>query len=196
MVINFDSNTDLSLAHLAQNGDSEAFGKLYDIYIKNIYGFVYYKTMNKEVAEDITSSVFMKAWKNIKQFREESFAAWLYAIARHAVIDHYRKSKENINIEDCWDLADKKDFLEQIDTDLQISDIKEAMKSLSGTEREVIIMRFWLELSFKDIAERLNKNEGAVKMSLSRALNNLRDKIPLALIILGPGIINICKRMN
>lgn len=182
--------------HLAQNGNSEAFGKLYDIYIKSIYDFVYYKTFNKETAEDITSLVFMKAWKNIAQFREESFVAWLYSIARNAVIDHYRRNRENLDIEDFWDIADQKDMLSQVDIDLKIGDIKKAMQSLSTTEREILIMRFWLDLSFKEIAERLNKNEGAVKMALSRTLNNLRSTIPLALIILAPGIINICKKMN
>ncbi len=196
MAIIQDKMKDLNLALQAQSGDQSAFGILYDAYVKHIYDFVYYKTLNKEVAEDITSIIFIKAWKNIRQFNTESFMAWLYSISRNAIIDYYRSNKGNINIEDCWDLADKSNFLEKIDVDLKIEKIKEAMKSLSLVERDIIIMRFWLDIPFKDIAERLGKNEGAVKMALSRSLKNLKNKIPLALIILAPGIINICKKLN
>lgn len=187
---------ELNLALAAKSGNSESFGRLYEIYIKKIYDFIYYKTLNKEVAEDITSIVFIKAWNKIEQFREGSFSAWLYMIARNAVTDYYRREKGYDNIDDCWDLADKTDFLTTIDRDLDVDLIKEAMKSLKDQEREILIMRFWLDLSFSEIAERLNKKEGAVKMALGRTLKDLKNKVPLAMIILWPEIINICKKIN
>ena len=191
-----DMHADISILSAAKSGDTTAFGKLYDLYIKKIYDFIYYKTLNKEVAEDITSTVFMKAWKNIQQFSSGSFAAWLYAIARNATSDYYRSLQNNLDIEDCWDLADKTNFLEQIDVDLKVDSIKEAMQSLRSQDREIIIMRFWLDLSFKEIAEQLNRQEGAVKMSLSRALKKLREQLPLVSLIFWPVIINICKKIN
>ncbi len=194
MGIQLKEDFDLVLA--AQKGNSESFGRLYDIYIKKIYDFIYYKTLNKDVAEDITSLVFLKAWDKIAQFKNGSFAAWLYMIARNSVIDHYRQQKVNVNIEDCWDIADKNDFLGQVDQNLNIEIIREAMKCLKNQEREVLIMRFWLGLSFKEIAERLDKSEGAIKMTLGRSLKILKTKIPLLIIILWPGIINICKKLN
>jgi len=196
MAMNIQQQNDLSLVLEAQKGSSESFGRLYDIYIKKIYEFVYFKTLNKEVAEDVTSTVFLKAWDKIKQFKEGSFSAWLYMIARNAVTDHYRREKFHDDIDDCWDLSDGADFLGQIDNDLNVEIIREAMKSLKTQEREILIMRFWLGLSFREIAERLEKKEGAIKMSLSRTLKSLKTKVPLAIIILWPGIINICKKMN
>jgi len=187
---------DILIISAAKSGDAHAFGKLYDAYIKKIYDFIYYKTLNKEVAEDITSTVFMKAWKNIKQFSSGSFSAWLYAIARNATSDYYRSLQNNLDIDDCWDLADKTNFLEKIDVDLKIDNIKEAMQSLKSLDREIIIMRFWLGLSFKEIAEQLGRQEGAIKMSLSRALNNLRKQLPLLTLIFWPELINICKKIS
>jgi DNA-directed RNA polymerase specialized sigma24 family protein len=67
------------------------------------------------------------------------------------------------------------------------------MSSLKASDRELIIMRLWLDMSFKDIAEQMGKTEGAVKMSFGRALISLKNKIPLALIILWPELIKIWK---
>ena len=180
----------------AQAGNSDAFGELYDFYIKKIYDFIYYKTLNKDNAEDLTSITFTKAWKNIFQFSNGSFSAWLYMIARNTVTDYYRGQKETTNIEDCWDLNDGEDFLSRIDNNLKIESIKKALSELKSDERELVIMRLWLDLTFKEIAERCAKNEGAVKMSYSRVILKLRDKIPLAILILWPEIINICKKIS
>lgn len=188
-----NQTSDLILIRQAQAGQSEAFGKIYDLYIKKIYDFVYYKTLHKNTAEDIVSEVFLKAWKNINQFKDGSFSAWLYTIARNAIIDNYRKQQDLIDIDDCWDLADGQDFLTKIDSDLKVEKIKQAMSSLKASDRELVIMRLWLDMSFKDIAEQLGKTEGAVKMSFGRALINLKGKIPLALIILWPELIKIWK---
>lgn len=181
----------LQLVSAAKQGDAESFGRLYDGHIKPIYDFIFYKTLNKEIAEDITSTVFMKAWKNIAQCQVESFSAWLYAIARRAVSDYYRQKKENIDIDDCWDLADPVDVLMNIENNLQMEIIKEELQKLSSQDREIIIMRFWLGLSFQEIAASLNKKEGAVKMALSRALKEMRTQIPVSLIIIAPVIIKI-----
>ncbi|MFZ2310227.1 MAG: sigma-70 family RNA polymerase sigma factor [Patescibacteria group bacterium] len=188
-----NQTSDLILIREAQAGQSEAFGKIYDLYIKKIYDFIYYKTLHKNTAEDIVSEVFLKAWKNINQFKDGSFSAWLYAIARNAIIDNYRKQQDLIDIDDCWDLADGQDFLNKIDENLKIEKIKQAMSSLKASDRELIIMRLWLDMSFKDIAEQTGKTEGAVKMSFGRALVSLKNKIPLALIILWPELIKIWK---
>jgi RNA polymerase sigma-70 factor (ECF subfamily) len=196
MAIISPPQSDLDLVERAQAGDGAAFGELYDIYIKPIYNFIFYKTLIKETAEDITSIVFTKAWQKIEQFKGESVAAWLYAISRNAVADYYRSEKNNLNIEDFWDLADTDNFLEKIDSGLAFGEIKKAMGQLSAREREIIIMRFWLGLSFKEIAASLEKQEGAVKMTLKRSLQAIKNKIPLALIILGPNIINICQIKN
>lgn len=184
-----EPNHELDLIRAAKNGSQSAFGQLYDAYVKKIYDFIYYKTMNRDNAEDITSEVFMKAWKNISQFQGDSLAAWLYSISRNAVIDYYRRQKTTTDIEDCWDLSSDSDLLDKTDQSLRMEVIRQALKELSPREREIIIMRLWLDLSFKEISERLEKQEGAVKMAFKRSLIKLKSKVPLAIFLIWPSLI-------
>lgn len=188
--------TENELVKLAQNGDRSAFSQLYDFYIRKIYDFVYYKTLNQEWAEDIVSHVFLKAWQNISSYRQNSFSSWLYTIARNTVIDFYRREKQHKDIDDVWDLASDSDLFNEVDSSLQIKKIKEAMSELKSLERDVIIMRFWLDMPFNEIASKLNKNEGAVKMMLKRAIEKIRGEVLIMIIFSSPQIINIWKKMN
>ncbi|NCB20502.1 MAG: sigma-70 family RNA polymerase sigma factor [Clostridia bacterium] len=177
----------------AKSGNADAFARLYDTYIKQIYNFIFYKTMHQQIAEDICADVFLKAWKNLDQFKSGSFQAWLYSIARNAVIDHYRSSKEIKNIEDCWDLSADEDLLTKTDELIQIERIKEIISSLKLLDREILTMRFWQELSFAEIAEYLGKEEGAIKMACMRAIKKLKNKIPVKSLLFLLGLINIWK---
>src|SRR3989339_340635 len=110
-----------------QAGDPEQFGVLYDKYIKKIYDFIYYKTHHRETAEDLTSKTFMKALQNIGGFDlgRGTFQAWIYQIARHTVIDHYRTAKSDANIEDVWDLSGHDDLERDIDAKNKLEKVKE-----------------------------------------------------------------------
>lgn len=190
MAINTDLMKEEALVKQAKAGDNLAFSELYDFYIKKIYDFVYYKTMNKESAEDIVSSVFLKAWRNLNKYKGGNFSAWLYKIARNTVIDFYRKQKTHKDIEDCWDLASDDDLVEKADTTLKIDNIKSVMSQLKAEEREVIFMRFWLDMPFEEIAEKIGKKEGAVKMCLARSLKKIRIDLLLMLLSLSPQLLN------
>lgn len=194
MAKTLESSLELDLVAEAQNGNSAAFGQLYDVHIKKIYDFIYYKTMHKDTAEDITSDVFMKAWRNISQFKSHSFSAWLYKIARNAVIDYYRSRKNVLDIEDCWDLADNSDLVADLDDGLKTGEIKQAMQSLSSRDRDILMMRIWQDLSFKEIADRLGQNEGAVKMAFSRAVIRLKSKVPLSLFLLWTSLLPLSNK--
>lgn len=192
MANNIFSMTDNELVALAQAGDNKAFSQLYDAYIRKIYNFVYYKTLNKEVAEDIVSSVFLKAWRSLATYNENNFSAWLYTIARNTVIDYYRQKKDHKDIDDCWDLASLDDFESRIDKHLNIEQIKKSLTKLKSIERDIIIMRFWLDLPYAEIAIRLDKSEGAIKMALARALKKIKgDVLFIAFIISQRLIMNI-----
>jgi RNA polymerase sigma-70 factor (ECF subfamily) len=168
-----------------QKGDNSAFGELYDKHIKDIYRFVYYKTHHKETAEDLTSRTFMKAYENIKTYRstKASFSVWLYKIARNTVIDHYRTRKMTSNIEDVWDLKDNTDIAENTDVKIKMEEISEYMKELSSDQRDIIIMRIWQGLSYKEIAKILGKKEASCRMLYLRGINKLKDKISLSIYI-------------
>lgn len=169
-----------------QKGELEQFGRLYDKYIRKIYDFIYYKVNHRETAEDICSLVFTKALKKISAFDPEAgtFQAWLYQIARNSVIDHYRTQKQADNIEDYWSLSADTDLPRDLEIKLKLEEVDQYLKALNSRQREIIIMRLWQGLSYREIADALEQSEGSVKMAFSRGLNKLRQEMPAWLFLL------------
>jgi RNA polymerase sigma-70 factor, ECF subfamily len=177
------------LALRSRSGDREAFGKLYELFAKRIYAYFYYRSLSRETAEDLTSAVFMKALEALESFKPQpgGFSAWIYAIARNALTDHYRRNSRVEAVGDfsggVWDLADGTDLeLEAAERD-RWERLKPFLAELSGEQREILIMRLWDELPYREIAGMLGKTEGACKMAYSRALSFLREAMPLSLFI-------------
>ena len=177
---------ELQIIQECQSGKLDRFGEIYDLYIKKIYSFIYYRTGHKEVAEDITSIVFMKAIDNINKFDhiQGKFSSWLYRIAKNSVIDHYRTDKNLSNIEDVWALIEDNDLCDVLDVNLKLRDVQEYMNKFSKEQREIILMRVWDGLSYKEIAEITGKSEGALKMVVSRILGQIRKDPSLAGLII------------
>lgn len=169
----------------AQEGDRQAFGELYDAYAKRIYTSIYYKTHHKETAEDLTSTTFFKALDKIGTFdASKPFGPWLYSIARNAVTDHYRAKRATIAIEDAWDLPDDSDIVKDADTAFQMRVVREHMRLLTPREREIITLRLWEGLSYKEIAEIISTSEGNARVTFSRAIQTLRSAMPLPAFLL------------
>jgi len=181
-----ERSEELKLINKCQAGELEEFTQLYELYLKKIYGFVYFRTHHKETAEDLVSLIFMKALENINSynFNKGTFSSWLYRIARNTVIDHYRTMKTASNIDDIWDLAGKNDIERDAVNRLQLEKIAEYLKQLEPLQRDIIIMRIWDGLSYKEIAEITKKSEASLKMVFLRAMDKLRKKQALALILL------------
>jgi RNA polymerase sigma-70 factor (ECF subfamily) len=176
---------DKNLIELCQKGDSEAFGALYDRYIRTIYNFIYYKTFHKETAEDLASETFFKALKSIQSVDPgKPFLSWLYKIAQNTVVDSYRAKRPTEDIDDFWDLSSGGDIEADTETALQVDVLREKFRELSSSERDIIIMRVWQDLSYKEIADIVGKSEASCKMTYSRALTKLRISMPFAAAIL------------
>ncbi len=160
-----------------QKGDTQAFGALYDRYVEKIYRFVYYKTFNKDATEDIVSATFLKAFEKIGSFKSDkgSFSSWLYAIARNAVVDYYRTKKTVVDIEDIFDLGQDERTEEKIDARDTVQKIEKYLHTLKPTQREIVMLRVWDELSYKEIAAVVGGSEDSVKMAFSRAIRTVRD---------------------
>jgi RNA polymerase sigma-70 factor (ECF subfamily) len=165
--------------------DSKEFTNLYDQYVEKIYRFIYYKTHHKETAEDLTSATFIKALNAFGSFDKSRgyFSAWIYKIARNTVIDYYRGKKNLINIDDVWDLSGKEDIEKDIEVSLKLEGIKEYLKHLSPEQREIVILRIWEELSYKEIAQITEKSEDSCKMMFSRTIHRLREEMSLNLFL-------------
>lgn len=169
-----------------QQGHLEEFGQLYDLYIKKIYQFIYFKTHQKEIAEDLTSMTFMKALKSIDKFnlKKGSFKTWLYQIARNTVIDHYRSHQATHDLEDAWEIKDKVDIERDTDFQMRIEAVQKYMVNLKPEQREIILLRVWGDHSFQEISQIIGKSEAACKMSFKRVMEKLREDFTPLLILL------------
>jgi len=180
-------NDELQIIERCQAGHLEDFCYLYDSYFRKIYNFIYFKTHHRQSAEDLTSQAFFKALENIKKFSpaKGQFSSWLYRIARNSVIDFYRGRKNEADIADIWDLSSPEDMAADAVLKEQLERVKEYLTRFDSQQREIIIMRVWDGLSYREISEILGKSEASCKMSFCRGLAKLREAEMLALLILG-----------
>lgn len=154
------------------------FKKIYDDNVESIYRFIFLKVSKREVAQDITSETFRKGWQAFKENPDmDNPRAYLYRIARNAVIDHYRTKKEHLSPDD-MQLEDEGKNLENIaDDNLRIKKVKAAMKNLKDNYQNIIIYRYLEEMEISEIADLINKSEGAVRVTIHRATKALKKQL-------------------
>lgn len=173
--LNYATLEDSTLAERSREGDANAFAELYRRYLKPVYRFIFRRMGgNSATAEDLTSQVFLEALHNLAGYNERGrFAAWLFTITRRRLVDIYRKPG-------MASLEDVPESMLSIGADFEenenMNHLKQLLAVLSEEKRELLQLRFSAELSFSDIAVVLGKNEAAVKMSLYRILDGLREQ--------------------
>lgn len=168
-------------------GDLSAFAALYDAYVTPIYRFAYYRTFAKELAEDLTSQTFLKAIEGIRTFdaAKGNFGAWLYRIARNVVTDHFRSVRPTEILEDDAPFASADDPHGDADKRLRFTQIRRALADLDPLKRDIVMLRLWDGLSYREIAAVVGKSEGNCKVIFSRTVDSLRSRLhPAAFLLL------------
>lgn len=166
-------------------GDEAALEILVNHYLKPIYGFIFHLVGNAAEAEDLTQEVFVRMWRNLKKFdMEKKFKSWLFAIAKNAVIDYWRKIKAipfsqfedeagNNYLSDT--LADETPLPDELfDREHLSIEVAAALNKLPVHYRLVLLLYYQNELTFQEIADSLNKSINTVKSRHRRALLALR----------------------
>lgn len=182
---NLQKMTDDALVALYSKGNNQAFDILLERYKDKIYSYIYFSVRNDELTEDIFQETFVKAIVTIQQGRyteNGKFAAWLTRIAHNLVIDLFRQEKnENVvsNDETEADLFnDVKLSDDTIETklvnDQVLSDVRRLVDFLPDNQREVVYMRFYQDLSFKEISEITGVSINTALGRMRYALLNLR----------------------
>jgi len=168
---------EVDLTRLSQAGDRDAFARLYDAYIERIYRYVYFRVADQQMAEDITSQVFLKAWEKLDSYQIGSspFIAWLYRIAHNSVIDHYRTRKISISLENAnpSEISHEDGTDEKLDLQLKSRQLRDALQELTEEQQQVLILKFISQLSTAEIAQQLGKQPGAIRALQMRALQGL-----------------------
>lgn len=161
---NLNQLTDDKLVALYSKGDNKAFDELLSRYQGKLFNYIYFIVRNQEQAEDIFQETFVKAIVTIQQGRytaDGRFGAWLTRIAHNLVIDSFRQERnENTvsNDEVEVDLFNNADLCDdnvemQMVNDQTLADVRRLIDALPDNQREVVYMRFYQDLSFKEISD-------------------------------------------
>lgn len=165
------------LVKKAQGGDKNAFGEIYKIYVRKIYRFIYYLVYDRELAEDLTQIVFLKAWKSLPSFLPEkgTFQAYLYAIARNLVIDYQRRKKE-LSLDNVDEPASDSDPDGEIVQAERKNAVNKLLATLDDDDKQLVVWRYFEELSFAEIAQIVGEKEGAIRVRLHRIIKKLKER--------------------
>lgn len=161
--------------------DQDAFAEIYDLYVGDLYRFIYFKVSNVEEAQDLTSEVFLKAWHAAQDngMNVTTLPAFLYKIARNTVIDHYRKKKSDFSLDEVIDSpiepAAAHNLSKDFDTNLNLDLIQEAMRDLKDEYREILVLRYVDDLQTAEMAKILDKSKGNIRVLQYRALEALKS---------------------
>lgn len=172
---------DDELVKLFARGDNKAFDTLMKRHQTRVFSYIYSIVKNRDVADDLFQETFVKAITTIKQQRySESgkFSAWISRIAHNLIIDYYRQEKsENLVSADDGevDVLNRKDLADINIEDVLVSeqihaDVRRIIEALPENQREVLLMRYYRDMSFKEIAE-------ATEVCINTALGRMRYAI-------------------
>jgi RNA polymerase sigma-70 factor (ECF subfamily) len=150
---------------------------LYEEYYDKIARYVYAHIGNKEEAEDIAGEVFLKALKSLKSYREQGvpMQRWLFRIAHNLIVDYLRKMDKRRTVPiDSVALLAIDNPADTAEKNIEFERVIEAMKQLTTEQREVINLRFFGELTSKEVSGILGKSDGAVREMQRAAIEKLR----------------------
>ena len=175
---------DPELISAVREGDDRAFERLYRRYYRRIAAYVRGMVSDHARAEDVTQEVFLSALRRLRASDQTIvFKPWLYEIARNACIDQYRRSQRTPEISYEGDAAAAEHLVARgptpeaaVDTKKQLDDLRHALRGLSTTQHDILVMREFEGLSYREIGERMSLTRPAVESALFRARRRLQEE--------------------
>jgi RNA polymerase sigma-70 factor (ECF subfamily) len=181
------SDKNLVAAHL--RGDATAFGEIVHRYGDGVLGYLIRMTGNRDQAEDLFQETFKKVHEKADTFRGGSFKSWLFTIATRLTIDNARRrrrrgtvslDRQNDGEEDAASriACEGPDPADAMLREEQRSQVRRAIASLPMKQRATLVMAYYHQLSYPEVAETLGCSVGTVKTQMSRALASLAKRLP------------------
>lgn len=179
-----------------RKNDNEAFGRIYDEYIKKIYRYVFFRVPTQETAEDISQDVFTDLLDYLlkdKSKKIDNLQALIYQLARNKIADYYRnlmpvydqpknetESGDEIEAEEGSEMiiGNEINLGEKIDQKINLEILGRHLKEMSNQDfKEIILLKYVEEMDYKEIAKIMDKEVNAIRVLLHRAINELKKKI-------------------
>jgi len=176
-----ENESDAALIARAKE-DPEAFGILYQRYVAQIYRYLYYRTGNREDAEDLTARTFYRALRRFPHYvdRGAPFTAWLYRIAHNVVVNWLRDRRrrpvvalETVTVS----IEEEKDPHAVAEASEEKEILLQAVRRLPADRQELLILKFVEGMSNAEIAQVMGRSEGAIKALYHRTLVALREEL-------------------
>ncbi|HEX8507208.1 MAG TPA: RNA polymerase sigma factor [Hymenobacter sp.] len=162
-----------------KSGDVDRMGLLFERYHRQLFGFLYHMLGRADTSEDLVQNVFYRMLKYRHTFTGEGeFRTWMYHLARNVLADHVKKNRHDRHHTDVADLAEHLGGGSRADEALErgqdVAQLHQALARLSPDHREVLVLSRFQEMKYGEIARVLNTTEGAVKVRVHRAMNELK----------------------
>ena len=177
--------TEKELITKAKSGSENAFEEIINLYKQRVCSTIFYMIRNENIVEDIAQEVFIKVYKNISKFNEESsLYTWIYRITINACLDEMKKEKKITylsdykNNSDEIEIEDKTQNIDEIvEKSIEKSELIRAIKNLPADQRAIIVLRDIKGFSYWEISDMLKIKLGTVKSKISRARDNLKTEL-------------------
>lgn len=186
--MNLTKMNDRELLTAYSSGNGDAVSVLIERHRKRVFDYIRMMVKDPDLADDLFQETFIKVVKSLRERRYEDngkFLAWVMRIAHNQVIDHFRRQKQQNNVrnEDAgYDLLNNKKYSDRTVEETMISDqitsdIRKLVEYLPAEQKEIVIMRHYLDMSFKEIAEQTGVSINTALGRMRYALINLRKLI-------------------
>ena len=184
-------DNDKVLIIAAAEGDDDAFSEIVERYQRPVYNLCYRLLGNHGDAEDASQEAFMKAYKGLKKYDpQRPFMSWMLAIAYNQCVDQLRRKRINwVGLEALFDRSDQQSPSAEAAAVAsgEAEQVQEALSTLNTKDRAAVVLRYWYDYSYDEIAETLNLTNSAVKSRLHRARSELMDVWTAEQLALGDG---------
>ena len=171
--------TDAEAIQLCQDGDRDAFRHLVERYKDTLYGTAFLMTGDRAGAEDQVQEAFLSAWRGIRRFqRGRPFKPWIVRVLVNTVVSHRRRrSLSMAPLEEADRAEDSSDVVESVMAGTRHEMVRGALQRLSPEHRQVVVLRYFADMTVPEVALSVGVREGTVKSRLSRALGRLREEL-------------------
>jgi RNA polymerase sigma-70 factor (ECF subfamily) len=169
--------------NMSRLAEYRAFTEVYETYKHKLFNYFYYRlSHDRATAEDLLSDTFVKAYERFDTYDDRyEISTWLYSIAKNTLIDHFRKQRPSVDIEDHADIPDESGytFVEVLDMHVDLDRIARELSTLPEAQQDCIRMRYFEYKEVGVIAQERGMQESAVRKNISRGLARLRELLAI-----------------